>query len=61
MRLPGEKDIEQIQIRTICYGQVDVWDSREEAEQFFLKAMMMCEGSERNRYATIYGLVGLLR
>ena len=37
------------QITTICYGKKDTWQSREEAQAFFLKAMA---GSER--YATIY-------
>lgn len=41
-------------IKTICYGKEDVWDSREEAEQFFLQAMMSSEGSERDRYTNIY-------
>ena len=27
------------QITTICYGKKDTWQSREEAQAFFLKAM----------------------
>mgnify|MGYP002647168170 CR=1 FL=1 len=41
-------------VKTICYGKEDVWDSREEAENFFLRAMMGSEGSERDRYTNIY-------
>ena len=42
------------QITTICYGKMDTWQSREEAQAFFLKAMAGSEGSEQERYATIY-------
>lgn len=41
-------------VKTICYGKEDVWDSRKEAEDFFLRAMMSYEGSERERYTKIY-------
>ena len=39
---------------TICYGKQDVWDSRSEAREFFLKAIMGSEGSECDRYTKIY-------
>ena len=42
------------QITTICYGKQDTWQSREEAQAFFLKAMAGSEGSEQERCATIY-------
>ena len=42
------------QITTICYGKKDTWQSREEAQAFFLKAMAGSEGSEQERCATIY-------
>ena len=32
----------------------DTWQSREEAQAFFLKAMAGSEGSEQERCATIY-------
>ncbi len=41
-------------VKTICYGKEDVWDSRKEAEDFFLQAMMSSDGSERDRYTKIY-------
>ncbi|MBH1941310.1 DUF4314 domain-containing protein [Mobilitalea sibirica] len=41
-------------VTTICYGRKDTWKTRTEAEEFFLKAMMLSEGSERERYTKIY-------
>ena len=41
-------------VKTICYGKSDIWESREKAEQFFLEAMISCEGSECERYTKIY-------
>lgn len=41
-------------VRTVCYGKTDEWYSRKEAEQFFLRAMVMSEGSEQARYTKIY-------
>lgn len=39
---------------TICYGKAEQWNSREEAENFYHRAMMMCEGAEQERYLNIY-------
>ena len=41
-------------VRTVCYDTEDIWKSREEAKQFFLRAMAGCEGSEKERYTNIY-------
>lgn len=41
-------------VTTICYGKKDVWDSRQEAREFFLAAMAGSEGSECDRYTKIY-------
>lgn len=41
-------------VRTVCYDTEDIWKSREQAKQFFLKAMAGSEGSERERYTNIY-------
>lgn len=41
-------------VTTVCYGQKRVWDSREEAKDFFLEAMMNSDGSEHDRYSSIY-------
>lgn len=41
-------------VKTICYGEEHVWDSRSEAATHFIKAMASSEGSERERYTKIY-------
>mgnify|MGYP001197243399 CR=1 FL=1 len=41
-------------IKVTCYGKTDVYGNREEAERFYLEAMMNSEGSERDRYVNIY-------
>ena len=41
-------------VTTVCYGEEKLWDSRKEAKEFFLEALKATEGSERERYATIY-------
>lgn len=41
-------------IITVCYGKEDEWDSREAAEQFFIRAMCGSEGSEHARYRNVY-------
>lgn len=41
-------------VRTVCYGKEDVWDSRKEAADFFLRAIAGSEGSECERYTKIY-------
>ena len=41
-------------VRTVCYGKEDVWDSREDAAGFFLRAIAGSEGSECERYTRIY-------
>ena len=42
------------QITTICYGKKDTWQSREEAQAFFLKAMAGSEGSEQERHSFVW-------
>ena len=41
-------------VATVCYGETKVWDSRDEALQYFLEGMTCCEGSESQWYALIY-------
>ena len=41
-------------VTTVCYGEEKVWDSREEAKDFFLEGLKATEGSERERCAAIY-------
>ena len=59
LRIPllrGKGDIYWIlqTVTTVCYGEEKVWDSRQEAMDYFLEGVMACDGSERDRYATIY-------
>ena len=51
----GEDIVKKLDtVTTICYGEKEIWDSREDAVSFFLQAMAGSEGSERDRYVTIY-------
>lgn len=51
----GEDTVKKVAaVRTVCYGKTEEWHSREEAEQFFLRAMAGSEGSEQSRYVKIY-------
>ena len=40
-------------VTVICYGERKVWDSRKEAERFFIEGFAACEGSEKERYAKV--------
>ncbi len=42
------------EITVTCYGEKEVWTSREEAKKFYLLAMAGSEGSEHERYSNIY-------
>lgn len=35
---------------TICYNKKDIWESRQEAINFFFEGVVSCEGSEQERY-----------
>jgi len=37
-------------VTVICYGEKYEWDSRADAEQFYLEGMAACEGAEKERY-----------
>lgn len=51
----GEDIIRKLDtVKTVCYGKTDVWDSREEAMEFFLHGICETEGAERNRYVTVF-------
>ncbi len=39
---------------TVCYGRIQNWNTMDEALSYFLEGMMNSEGSERDRYATVY-------
>lgn len=49
-RKRGKKE----EIRITCYGETEVWDSRKNAEEFYLGCMAGSEGAERKRYVSIY-------
>lgn len=41
-------------VKITCYGESEMWDSRKEASEFYLKAIAGSEGSECQRYTKIY-------
>ena len=41
-------------VTTICYGEKRIWNSRMEAEEFFLMGICNSEGSEQERYVSVY-------
>lgn len=41
-------------ITIICYNQIEYWNSRKNAIDFFEGAARACEGCERDRYLNIY-------
>lgn len=50
----GEDKVELVdKVITICYHERKVWESREQAKEFYVQAMVSSEGSERERYYNI--------
>lgn len=41
-------------VKVTCYGKEEVWDSRKEATDFYLRGIAGSEGSECERYTKIY-------
>ena len=41
-------------VTTVCYGKKQEWDDREEAQAYFLEAMMNSDGAEHDRYSGIF-------
>ena len=41
-------------VMVTCYGESELWDTRKEAADFYMQAIMACEGAERERYLNIY-------
>ena len=41
-------------VTIICNGKKEVWEDREEAQNFFLRLMMTTEGEERDRAECVY-------
>lgn len=51
----GEDFVKKINtVKTICYGEIDTWDSADAAMDFFMKTISASEGAERERYVKIY-------
>ena len=51
----GEDSCRKLEtIKITCYGKEEIWDSRKEAADFYLKAIAGSEGSECERYTKIY-------
>lgn len=51
----GEDRCRKIDTVTVtCYENTKTWDSREEAKEFYLRAIAASEGSEQSRYSKIY-------
>lgn len=50
----NKEETDMSKVVTECYGEETTWESREEAERFFLEGMVACEGSEQERYSNIY-------
>ena len=41
-------------ITTVCCGETKTWNSRSEAEQYFLEAIKTSKGAFRNNYVNVY-------
>lgn len=41
-------------VTTVCNGKKEVWNDREDAQNYFLRQMMTAEGEERDRAECIY-------
>lgn len=46
-------------VTTVCYKQERRWNSRNEALDFFMDAMMNSDGAEHDRYVRIYDRLNL--
>lgn len=44
-------------VKTVCYRKEQLWDSRDDAIEFFSQAMAASEGSEHQRYYNIYAML----
>ena len=41
-------------VKTICNGEVRIWNDCEKAKNYFLEEMMNSDGDEHDRYSCIY-------
>ena len=54
LRIPELAMPKTRKVTTVYNGKKEVWDDREEAQNFFLRQMMTTEGEERDRAECIY-------
>lgn len=54
LRIPELAMPKTRKVTTVYNGKNEVWDDREEAQNFFLRQMMTTEGEERDRAECIY-------
>lgn len=40
-------------VYTVCYNQLDVFETKEEVKEYYTEGFYMSEGAEQNRYASI--------
>lgn len=52
--MENDKAFMNLPVDVICYGERKHFDTRKKAIEFFLEGMAFSEGSERERYSTIY-------
>lgn len=51
----GEDVVKKLDaVRITCYGKTETWDNRDEAAEFYVRAMAGSEGNEHERYARIF-------
>jgi len=51
----GEDKVEALEkVKTVCYHQEQIWNSRNEAIDYFYKGMSCSEGCEKERYTKVY-------
>ena len=46
-------------IETVCYGETQIWDTKEKAMSHFADCVLNSEGAEQSRYATILAKIVL--
>jgi hypothetical protein len=54
LRIPELAMPKTRKVTTVYNGKKEVWDDREEAQNFFLRQMMTTEGEERDRAECVY-------
>lgn len=51
----GEDIVKKLDaVRITCYGKTEIWDNRDEAAEFYVRAMAGSKGNEYERYSRIF-------